>query len=236
MTCSGKQRVVARIGGMTLPTRPIIAPSILAANYAALGEDIAKVDNAGWIHVDIMDGHFVPNLSFGPDVTKAVNGVTDQILDVHLMIEEPEKWVDEYIAAGADCVIFHVEATDDPRALIEALKSKGARAGFSVKPGTPIEDYLDLVDIADLVLIMSVEPGFGGQKFMPDMLDKVRTVREYIDEKGLPALIEIDGGVGEGTITKAAEAGCDAFVAGSAVFGKDDPHAAVDKLKELATL
>ena len=145
MTCSGKQRVVASIGGMTLPTRPIIAPSILAANYAALGEDIAKVDNAGWIHVDIMDGHFVPNLSFGPDVTKAVNGVTDQILDVHLMIEEPEKWVDEYIAAGADCVIFHVEATDDSRALIEVLKSKGVRAGFSVKPGTPIE--LSLIHI-----------------------------------------------------------------------------------------
>ena len=222
---------VASIGGMTLPTRPIIAPSILAANYAALGEDIAKVDNAGWIHVDIMDGHFVPNLSFGADVTKAVNEVTDQILDVHLMIEEPEKWVDNYIEAGADCVIFHVEATDDPRPLLVALREKGVRAGFSVKPGTPIEDYLDLVDIADLVLVMSVEPGFGGQSFMADMLPKIRGISALIKEYRPACELEVDGGVDPVTCKTCIAAGANVLVAGSAVYKADDIPARIAELR-----
>ena len=220
-----------------LPPRPIIAPSILSANFADLATDIGKVTNGGWIHVDIMDGHFVPNLSFGPDITKTVNTITDQILDVHLMIEEPEQWVDRYIAAGADCIIFHVEAVDGITAcqsLIDHLHAQGVRAGFSVKPATPIEDYLDVVDSADLVLVMSVEPGFGGQSFMADQLDKVRLLRDYIDSRGLDTIIEIDGGISTGTIEKAAEAGVDAFVAGSAVFGAPDPHAMVDELHTLA--
>ena len=198
---------------------PIIAPSILAANFAHLGDDIQKVNNADWIHVDIMDGHFVPNLSFGAGITADVHKVTDQPLDVHLMIDNPEKWVD-----------------DDHVALADHIRSKGIRAGFSLRPGTPIEPYLKDLDHFDLVLVMSVEPGFGGQSFMPDQLDKVRYLRAEIDSHNLSTLIEIDGGIGEKTITDAAIAGCDAFVAGSAVFGADDPHAAVESLRRLATV
>ncbi|WIM72401.1 ribulose-phosphate 3-epimerase [Corynebacterium suedekumii] len=214
---------------------PIIAPSILAADFSRLGEEVRAVHNADWIHVDIMDGHFVPNLSFGPDITRTVDKVTDQHLDVHLMIENPEKWVDAYIDAGADCVIFHVEATEDHVALAKHLRDKGVKAGFSLKPGTLIEPYLADLENFDLVLVMSVEPGFGGQSFMPDQLAKVRALREAIDANSLDTLIEIDGGISEKTIEQAAEAGCDAYVAGSAVYGKDDPAAAVDELRRLAT-
>lgn len=214
---------------------PIIAPSILAADFSRLGEEVRAVSNADWIHVDIMDGHFVPNLSFGPEITRAVDRVTDQVLDVHLMIENPEDWVDQYIDAGADCIIFHVEATDDHVALARRLREKGVRAGFSLKPGTPIEPYLADLRWFDLVLVMSVEPGFGGQSFMPDQLEKVRTLREAIDNNRLKTLIEIDGGISEKTIGQASDAGCDAYVAGSAVYGKDDPAAAVDTLRRLAT-
>lgn len=214
---------------------PIIAPSILSADFSRLGDEVRAVSNADWIHVDIMDGHFVPNLSFGPGVTATVDRITDQPLDVHLMIENPEKWVDQYIEAGADCVIFHVEATDDHVGLARHIRSKGVRAGFSLRPGTPIEPYLGDLRFFDLALVMSVEPGFGGQSFMPDQLEKVRDLREVIDEHRLKTLIEIDGGISEDTIAEAAEAGCDAYVAGSAVYGKDDPAAAVDTLRRLAT-
>ncbi len=214
---------------------PIIAPSILAADYARLGEEIAAVPSADWIHVDIMDGHFVPNLSFGYDVTKAVHRVTDKPLDVHLMIENPEKWVDNYITAGAACITFHVEATDGHVELAKYIRSQGVKAGFSVRPGTPIEDYLDDLEHFDEVIIMSVEPGFGGQSFMPEQLDKVRTLRRVIDERGLDIIIEIDGGISAKTIAQAAEAGVDAFVAGSAVYGADNPDTAVEELRALAS-
>ena len=151
------------------------------------------------------------------------------------MIENPEEWVDQYLAAGADCIIFHVEATDDHVALAEYLRARGARAGFSLRPGTPIEPYLDDPRFFDLVLVMSVEPGFGGQSFMPDQLDKVRTLRQAIDAQQLDTLIEIDGGISEHTIAQAADAGCDAYVAGSAVYGKDNPAEAVENLRRLAT-
>ena len=218
---------------------PIIAPSILAADFTRLGEEVKSVANAEWIHVDIMDGHFVPNLSFGPDITKAVDGNTDQTLDVHLMIQEPAQWVDTYAKAGADCIIFHVEAVEDEAAalaLAAKIRELGVRAGFSIKPNTPIEPWLDKLSHFDLALVMSVEPGFGGQKFMPEMLDKVRKLRSAIDEQGLDTLIEIDGGISADTIAQSAEAGCDAFVAGSAIFKQADRAAEVENLRTLATV
>lgn len=227
--------VSSSISGPLIKRRALIAPSILAADFSSLGDQVRSVDNADWIHVDIMDGHFVPNLSFGPDVTATVDKITEQYLDVHLMIENPEHWVDTYIAAGADCIIFHVEATDDHVALAKKIREKGVRAGFSLKPATPIEPYLEDLEHFDLALVMSVEPGFGGQSFIPDQLDKVRALRQAIDERNLDCLIEIDGGISEHTIEKSAEAGCDAFVAGSAVFKKTDPAAAVNHLRALAT-
>ncbi|PQM73799.1 ribulose-phosphate 3-epimerase [Corynebacterium sp. J010B-136] len=218
---------------------PIIAPSILAADFTRLGEEVKSVANAEWIHVDIMDGHFVPNLSFGPDITKAVDGITDQVLDVHLMIEEPAQWVETYAEAGADCIIFHVEAVEDEAAalaLAAKIRKLGVRAGFSIKPNTPIQPWLDKLSHFDLVLVMSVEPGFGGQKFMPEMLDKVRKLRSAIDDQGLDTLIEIDGGISADTIAQSAEAGCDAFVAGSAIFKQADRAAEVENLRTLATI
>lgn len=216
---------------------PLISPSILAADFARLGEQLEAISNADWIHVDIMDGHFVPNLSFGPGITATVKRSTDKPLDVHLMIESPAKWVETYIKAGATTIIFHVEAVEGEAAAVELaenIRDLGARAAFSIKPDTPIEPWLDKLHHFDEVLVMSVEPGFGGQKFMPAMLDKVRALRESIDQQNLDTVIEIDGGIDPDTIALAAEAGCDSFVAGSAVFKSDDPAQAVEELRALA--
>lgn len=213
-----------------------IAPSILSADFARLGDAVAEAEAGGadWIHVDVMDGHFVPNLSFGVPVMAAVAKVTDKPLDVHLMIEDPEKWVDGYIDAGAAVVTFHVEASPDPIALARHIRGKGCRAGISVRPGTPIEPWLPHLNEFDQVLVMSVEPGFGGQSFMPEQLDKVRALRSQIDPRDIDCLIEIDGGIAAATIADAAEAGVDAFVAGSAVYGAENPNDAVMELRALA--
>ena len=217
-----------------MPYQPLIAPSILSADFARLDREIERIPSADWIHVDVMDGHFVPNLSFGAPVAKAVGRVTDKPMDCHLMIEDPARWVRDYVDAGAVNVTFHVEATDDPKGVADLLHSTGCKAGISVRPGTAVEPYFDLLEHVDLVLVMSVEPGFGGQKFMPEVLDKVRSLRAEIDRRGLDVLIQIDGGIDASTIGECAAAGCDVFVAGSAVYGAPDPDAMVETLRARA--
>lgn len=215
---------------------PLIAPSILAADFANLAQEVARVPNADWLHIDVMDNHFVPNLSFGLPVAKSLLPHTDKHLDVHLMIENPEKWAEDY-ADDFQSVTFHLEAVadvDTAIALADKLRGHGTLAGISIKPNTPVEPLLDHLDRFDLVLVMSVEPGFGGQKFMPEVLDKVRKLRSRIDADGLDTLIEIDGGIGAETAAESAAAGVDVFVAGSSVFGKPDPAAAVDEIRTSA--
>jgi ribulose-phosphate 3-epimerase len=181
-----------------------------------------------------MDNHFVPNLTLGLPVVESLLKVTDIPMDCHLMIDDPGRWAPPYAEAGAYNVTFHAEATDDPRGVARAIRAAGAKAGLSVKPGTPIEPYLEILRDFDTLLIMSVEPGFGGQKFIPEVLSKVATVRRLVDAGELTIVVEIDGGINADTIEAAAEAGVDCFVAGSAVFGAADPAAAVEALRRQA--
>ncbi|HEY0640650.1 MAG TPA: ribulose-phosphate 3-epimerase, partial [Pseudonocardiaceae bacterium] len=212
----------------------MIAPSILSADFAHLAAEVQAVSGADWVHVDVMDGHFVPNLTIGLPVVRSLLGATDLPLDCHLMIEDPDRWAPAYAEAGAHNVTVHVEAAADPVALAKDLHAAGARAGLSVKPRTPLEPYLELLRHYDTLLVMSVEPGFGGQEFMPEVLDKVRTARRHVDAGHLRLLVEIDGGINADTIEQAAEAGVDCFVAGSAVYGADDPATAVTALRARA--
>jgi ribulose-phosphate 3-epimerase len=214
-----------------------IAPSILAADFARLADEIAVVgSDADWIHVDVMDNHFVPNLTLGLPVVEALLKHTSLPLDCHLMIDDPDRWAPAYAEAGAGSVTFHAEAAGAPVRLARALRSAGARAGLALKPATSIEAYADLLPEIDTVLIMSVEPGFGGQPFLDVVLPKVRRVRELIREGAHSVWIQMDGGVDEDTIERCAEAGADVFVAGSAVYGSDDPADAVRKLRDRAHL
>ncbi len=214
--------------------RPLIAPSILAADFARLADEAAAVEGADWLHVDVMDNHFVPNLTLGLPVVESLLKVTDIPMDCHLMIDDPDRWAPPYAEAGAYNVTFHVEATDNPVGVARDIRAAGAKAGLSVKPGTPLEPYLELLPYFDTLLVMSVEPGFGGQSFIPDVLDKVRTARRLVDAGELTILVEIDGGINADTIEAAAEAGVDCFVAGSAVYGAQDPAAAVAALRTRA--
>ncbi|WAL63080.1 ribulose-phosphate 3-epimerase [Amycolatopsis cynarae] len=219
--------------------RPLIAPSILSADFARLGEEIQAVAGTGdtradWVHVDVMDAHFVPNLTLGLPVVQSLLKATDLPLDCHLMIEDPDRWAPAYAEAGAYNVTVHVEAAHDPVMLAKNLRAAGAKAGLSVKPGTPLEDHLETLKHYDTLLVMSVEPGFGGQSFIPEVLDKVRTARRLVDTGHLKVLVEIDGGINADTIEAAAEAGVDCFVAGSAVYGAQDPGKAVAALRERA--
>ena len=207
----------------------VVAPSILSADFGNLERDIKMVDRsaAEWVHVDVMDGVFVPNISFGFPIMKPVRKATQKVVDVHLMIVEPEKYVKRFVEAGADYVTFHHEACADPRATIAEIKAVGAKAGVSIKPATSAEAIFDYLGELDMVLVMSVEPGFGGQSFMPDSLDKVRILRKEIDEKGYSCLIEIDGGISAKNAREVFDAGVDVIVAGSSVFGAEDQEQAI---------
>ncbi len=219
---------------MATPTRPMIAPSILSADFARLAEEVAAIEGADWVHVDVMDAHFVPNLTLGLPVVESLLRVTDIPMDCHLMIDDPGRWAPGYAEAGAYNVTFHAEATDNPIAVARDIRAAGAKAGLSIKPGTPLEPYLEVLRDFDTLLVMSVEPGFGGQSFIPEVLSKVATARRLVDTGELTILIEIDGGINADTIEQAAEAGVDCFVAGSSVYGAGDPAAAVEALRRQA--
>jgi ribulose-phosphate 3-epimerase len=211
-----------------------ISPSILAADFANLAAEAERVSHADWLHVDVMDNHFVPNLTLGPSAVEALAKVATQPLDAHLMIEDPDRWAPEYVEAGASSVTFHVEAARAPVRLARELRSSGARAGMALRPATPVEPYEDLLSELDMLLVMTVEPGFGGQAFLDVCLPKIRRARQLIDRHGLELWLQVDGGITSGTVERCAEAGADVFVAGSAVYAADDPNRMVDALRAAA--
>lgn len=213
----------------------LIAPSILSADFARLGDEIRSVEKSGadWIHVDVMDGHFVPNISMGPLVVEAVRRVTSLPVDVHLMIERPDRYIAEFVKSGADYVSVQVEACVHLNRSLQLIRECGARAGVVLNPATPLESIAWAIEYVDLVLIMGVNPGFGGQAFIPNSLAKIKKLRAMIQERNLSVLIQVDGGVNERTIASISAAGADVFVAGSAVFGSTDYAETIGRLRKL---
>jgi len=228
----------SRIRTWKLPDRPtkLLVPSVLAADFTRLGEEIRAVEAGGadWIHFDITDGKFVPNLTMGPLVVEAARRVTELPLDVHLMIEDPDAFIRPFAEAGADCISVHQEASRHLNRSVQAVKDLGLRAGVALSPSTPIESLRWVLEYADYVLLMSVNPGFGNQSFIPNVLGKARQLRDLIEREGYPVLIEADGGIHPETIAEFSKAGVNVFVAGSAVFGKPDYAATLDIMRRRA--
>ena len=213
-------------------TRPIAAPSILSADFSRLPEELAIVDpKRDWVHCDVMDNHFVPNLTFGPIIVAAVRKLIPAFIDVHLMIEHPERIVDEFRQAGSDQITVHLEACANPAVTLEQVRRSGARAGLALRPGTPLAEAEPYLDGLDVLLVMTVEPGFGGQAFMEEMLDKVRAAHDWRERSRTRYLIEVDGGIAPDTAKRCADAGADVFVAGHAVFSQRDPAASLAALR-----
>jgi ribulose-phosphate 3-epimerase len=213
--------------------KTLIAPSILSADFSNLMRDIEKVKDAGadWLHIDVMDGHFVPNITIGAPVISSIRKISDLFFDVHLMISDPLFYLEDFIKAGANLITFHKEVQTPPPTLIQAIKKSGIKAGISIKPATPISDIADFIAQLDLVLIMSVEPGFGGQSFIESSLEKIAFLRKTIDENGHKCLIEVDGGINDKTAARCIEAGADILVSGSFIFAAQDMKGSIDKLR-----
>ena len=212
-----------------------ISPSILSADFARLASEVESIAAAAdWVHVDVMDNHFVPNLTLGLPVVESLRKASSMPIDCHLMIEDPDRWAPAYAEAGAESVTFHVEAAHAPIRLAREVRGVGARAGMALKPATPIDPYEDLLPELDMVLLMTVEPGFGGQRFLDVVLPKIRRTRDLLRQRESSVWLQVDGGISPETIERAAEAGADVFVAGSAVFSADDPAAMVQSLRASA--
>jgi ribulose-phosphate 3-epimerase len=206
----------------------LIAPSILSADFSKLGEEVKSIEEAGadWVHVDVMDGAFVPNITIGPLVVRSIRNSTGLFFDVHLMIDDPVKYVDQFADAGADLITFHIEACENPKKSIEKIRAKGKKAGVSIKPGTDVSALDDVLEDVDMVLVMTVEPGFGGQSFMPGMLDKIKELKKQFN-----GYIQVDGGINRETALQAIDAGAGVLVAGTAVFGQEDYAKAINELR-----